>query len=176
MPVIIVGEEKDFAALRQRLFTGSVSTRAAGRVASALAAANPGVDLDALQPGTVLQVPDHLTEVALPADFALDGLSVQALDDVVAAMDESLVWMIETGHAAEEVAAKDRDRLREALASDEVLKAVSGNEVLQKLLEGARSDLEQAPGEATVRQQAFEEARAEWAESLQALRGLVASG
>ena len=36
MPVIIVGSEKNFAALRPRLFSGSVSTKAAGEVSAAI--------------------------------------------------------------------------------------------------------------------------------------------
>ena len=58
MPVLVVGTEKNFAALRPRLFTGRVSTRDARAVAEAIRAANPDVDLDRLTPGTVLTVPE----------------------------------------------------------------------------------------------------------------------
>ena len=58
MPVIIVGNEKNFTALRSRIFSGRVPTAAAQEVSDAIAAANPHVDLNKLEPGTVLTVPD----------------------------------------------------------------------------------------------------------------------
>ena len=45
MPVIIVGTEKNFAALRPRLFSGKVSNATLREVTEAVAAANPHADL-----------------------------------------------------------------------------------------------------------------------------------
>src|ERR1700730_3309161 len=50
MPVIVVGTEKNFDALRPRLLSGKVSTAAKREVADAIAAANPHVDPKALAP------------------------------------------------------------------------------------------------------------------------------
>ena len=78
MPVIIVGTEKNFAALRPRLFRGRVSTAAVKETTDALAAANPHVDLEALQPGTILTVPD-LPHVKVEGDVSLDDTTKQRL-------------------------------------------------------------------------------------------------
>ena len=75
MPVLIVGKEKNFAALRPRLFSGPISTAAAREVSEAIAAANPDADLSALQPGTILTVPDS-PHLSVRGDVSLDDTTI----------------------------------------------------------------------------------------------------
>src|ERR1700740_341293 len=77
-----VGNANTFAALRSRLFTGRVSNTTVHEVTTAIEAANPHVDLNALQPGTVLTVPD-LPKVRGRGDLSLDETTRQALRAVL---------------------------------------------------------------------------------------------
>src|SRR4051794_14948417 len=79
MPIVVVGNEKNFAALRPRLFGGArVSTKTAGSVADAVRKANPHVDLDKLTPGTVLTIPDT-ADVSLRREIDFDAATGDAL-------------------------------------------------------------------------------------------------
>ena len=172
MPVIVVGAEKNLAALRSRLFSGRVSNHVVHDVTEAIAAANPHVDLKALQPGTVLTVPDH-PRVAVQGDLSVDEASRQALDGVTQAGIQAL----------EQLSATAKSRAREAAAEGKALaRLLSGRDLAAEL----RKDRELAADVGAVREAAaaedanakqraaaFEEARSEWTRELNALSKLV---
>ena len=81
MPVIIVGTEKNFAALRTRLFSGRVSNAKLQEVTEAVAEANPHVDLNSLKPGTVLTIPDS-PHLSVSGDISLDDSTKELVDAV----------------------------------------------------------------------------------------------
>ena len=115
MPVIVVGAEKNFAALRPRLFTGKVSNEAVREVTEAIAAANPHADLKALEPGTVLTIPDH-PRLSTRGDLSLDeSTTTQVLEGIAKAGADSLEQLVAAARENESAAASDRKRLAKAL-------------------------------------------------------------
>src|SRR2546426_12797247 len=104
MAVIVVGTEKNFAALRPRLFSGKVSAAAVKETTEALAAANPDVDLQALQPGTILTVPD-LPHVSVKGDVSLDDTTKQMLEGLANAGASALDELVATARKTERDAA-----------------------------------------------------------------------
>src|SRR5262245_43661987 len=115
MPVLIVGSEKNVAALKSRLFKGRVSTAAVQEVTDAIAAANPNTDLKALTPGTILTVPDS-PHLAVSGDISLDDSTKELIDAVAEAGSDTLDDLVTTAKAAERNAAAERKLLTATLA------------------------------------------------------------
>ena len=107
MPVIIVGTEKNLAALRPRLFSGRVSNAALKETTEALAAANPGVDLEKLQPGTILTVPDS-PHVSVKGDVSLDDTTKELFEGLANAGASTLKDLVATRRNDDEKQAKQR--------------------------------------------------------------------
>ena len=110
MPVIIVGNEKNFTALRSRIFSGRVPTAAAQEVSDAIAAANPHVDLNKLEPGTVLTVPD-LPHVKVAGDLSLDDTTKQVLAGIAQSGADALADIVAAAKSADRDAAAERKQL-----------------------------------------------------------------
>jgi hypothetical protein len=68
MRTIVVGDEKNLAALRKRLLDPGVTGSVRKGVDEELRAANPHLDLDKLTPGAVVVVPDVAGVAASPDD------------------------------------------------------------------------------------------------------------
>jgi hypothetical protein len=175
MPVIIVGSEKNFAALRPRLFTGSVSTKAAGQVSSAIQAANPHADLKALKPGTVLTIPDDLQHVAVAGDLSIDGATKEAVAGVLeagATTVEQLASMTKESIAA---GAAERKSLARTLAGKQLSAAAAEDKAVAASLQAAQDALAAADAAEPGRAAAVERAQGEWAAELETLKALLAS-
>jgi predicted nucleic acid-binding Zn-ribbon protein len=172
MAVIIVGTEKNFAALRPRLFSGKVSTSAVKETTEALAAANPDVDLQALQPGTILTVPD-LPHVSVKGDVSLDDTTKQMLEGLANAGASALDELVATARTVERDAAAERKQLAAALSAKELDAAVRTDKTLGADLKAAQSAVDDAEQQARARATALDEARADWSKELKALQGLL---
>jgi hypothetical protein len=91
MSVVIVRTERHIEELAPRLL-GERATTMSNAVRRAIRTANPHVDLERLQPGDVLTIPDHddvrVRHDAAPEDLAAEGLAamVDGLREVVAAL------------------------------------------------------------------------------------------
>lgn len=168
MPMVVVGREKNFSQLQARLFAGRVSGKVAKEVAAAVAAANPDVDLDHLDPGTVLRVPD-LPSVSLPGEVALDDSAAETIEAVSGAATEALGALVNGAAVREKTAAAQRKRLAAALGSDEVTRAAEQDEKLAADVASARTMLEEEDGTAEQRMARLEQAQAEWSAGLEAL-------
>lgn len=176
MPVIIVGTEKNFAALRRRLFSGSVSSKVAGRVSAAIEAANPGVDLAKLAPGTVLAVPDGLPHVSVGESVSFDPGSQQAIAAVLDAASASVAGLAVASQAQQGADAAERKRVVAALASNAVRKQRRKDQLLGPAIAAAQKELAAAEAEDKQRQAALTQAQAQWQDELAALRALAQFG
>jgi hypothetical protein len=172
MPVLIVGSEKNFAALRPRLFSGTVSTKAAGEVADALQAANPHVDLKKLEPGTVLTVPD-LPHVSVGEAVLLDDNSQQAIAGLAETGHETLAALSATAQSSATAAAAERKQLVKSLAAKELATAAKKDKEVAAALKAAQDGLAAEDAAAKERAAALERAQAEWSKELAEIRKLL---
>jgi hypothetical protein len=172
MPVIIVGNEKNFAALRSRVFSGRVPTAAVKEVTEAVAAANPHANLEALQPGTILTVPD-LPHVSVSGEMSLDDTTKQALAGIAESAASSLDELVSAAKASEREAAAERKQLATALQAKEVDAAGKRDKALGSDLTSVQQALDDEEAASKQRAAALEEARSGWSADLKALQGLL---
>jgi hypothetical protein len=172
MPVIIVGNEKNFTALRSRIFSGRVPTAAAQEVSDAIAAANPDVDLNKLEPGTVLTVPD-LPQVKVAGDLSLDDTTKQVLEGIAQSSADALADIVAAAKSADRDAAAERKQLTATLSSTQLGGAAGQNKDLAddiKAVQKAVADEEKASKD---RATALQQASDAWNAELKTLQGLI---
>ena len=173
MPTIVVGTEKNFTALRPVLFAGRVSTAVAKEAKVTLREANPHADLDKLQPGTILTVPEGLPGVAAePAP----SLAVGSMDAVGALSSRGKLELdgLSVAAKARETSTKAvRKQLAKALESKAVAAAAGRDKELAADLSAARETLEQEDARAKERAAELKKAEAEWAAGLDSMAGLL---
>ena len=172
MPVIIVGTEKNFTALRSRIFSGRVPTAAAKEVSEAIAAANPHANLDKLEPGTVLTVPD-LPHVKVSGDLSLDDTTKQVLAGIAQAGADALDDIVAAAKGAERDAAAERKQLTAILSSNDMNAAMGRNKDLAddvKAVQKAVADEEKAAKDRTA---ALQDASTTWSAELKTLQSLL---
>jgi hypothetical protein len=174
MPVIVVGAEKNFAALRRRLFSGSVSTKAAGEVSAAIQAANPHADLKALRPGTVLTIPDDLPHVAVGGDLSVDPTTRQVAVRIVTAGTTTLTELTSAVQSGAKDTAAARRRLAKTLSGQELTDAAAKDKAIAASLAAAQEALAAADAGAQARADALAQAQSEWNAELEALKASFA--
>ncbi len=172
MPVIIVGTEKNFAALRPRLFTGKVSNAAVREVTDAIAAANPHVDLKKLEPGTVITVPDH-PGVSTHGDLSLDDSVKEVIQGIANAGADALDQFVGIARETESEAAAERKQTAAVLGSKEVDAAVRTDKSLAPDVKAAQDGLAQEDAQASDRDAALNDAQKQWKAELKAVQGLL---
>ncbi|HEY7537037.1 MAG TPA: hypothetical protein VH721_03540 [Gaiellaceae bacterium] len=172
MPVIVVGSEKNFAALQPRLLAGRVSTSAAREVRAAVEAANPHADLSALEPGTILTVPD-LPKVSVRSEVSLDDSSRRVIAGLAEIGGTTLDELAAATKEGERAASTERKQLAKALSAKELDVAARKDKALAAGLKAARAAVDEENAAAKERAAALEQARAEWSAELKALQKLV---
>jgi hypothetical protein len=172
MAVIVVGTEKNFAALRPRIFSGRVSTAAVKETTEALAAANPGVNFEALQPGTILTVPD-LPHVSVQGDVSLDDTTKQLLEGLANAGGSALEELLATARKTESAAAAERKQLVAALSSKDLDAAARRDTALAPGVKAAQDAVEDEEKRAKERIAALDAARTDWNAELKSVKGLL---
>lgn len=175
MSVIVVGTEKNFAALRPRLFGRSVSSKTAGEVSAAIQAANPQADLKALTPGTVLLVPDDLPHVSVRGDLSLDPGAKDAVAGVLAAGDTTLASLTATAQSRARADAAARKQLARTLGGKQITAAAAKDKAIAASLKAAQQALAAANADAKARADALTQAHAEWSAELTALKSTLPS-
>ena len=168
MPIVVVGNEKNFAALRPRLFEEKVSSKAAGAVAEQVQKANPHADLAKLTPGTVLTIPDS-TGVRLRGELSLDEQTTTELKGVG---DRGKALLAGIVTAADEREAKTREERARAIKSLDSIGTGTRKpreKGLTKELTAARKGLDEEDERAKQRKETLKLAQAEWTEGLDAL-------
>jgi hypothetical protein len=174
MPVIVVGEEKTFAALRPRLFTGAKLSPAAARAATeAVAAANPHANLERLEPGTVLTVPDDVPKLSVSGNVSLDEPTRAAVAGLAATGKSTLEGLGAAARELQKQAVADRKALAKTLEAGELDSAARKDKVLRAALGAANEAMAQEDEAAKERAAALESARKAWATELDTLAKLL---
>ena len=176
MAVIVIGNEKNFAALRPRLFAGSVSTKVAGEVTAAIEQANPGVDLAKLVPGTVIQVPDDLPHVVVEPGVSLDESSRKAIAGTLESSVGQVAQLVTDANARAADAAAERKQLVSALGTKAIKAATRQDTTIAAEVKAAKDSLDAAAALEKTRQDALAEALKEWTAELTELQALLPLG
>lgn len=170
MPLLIVGEEKNFAALRSRLFERRVSNATAKRVADALKAANPHADFDKLRPGVVLTIPE-LPEIAV-ADLSLDDTVDRAVETLRTDLAQAIDVLERSAAERVREAAAERKRILPLFEAEEVRAAAGRDDALAADLAAAQEAIEGDAAAAKVRTTKLRKAAEEWSAELDALNAI----
>ena len=173
MPVIVVGTEKSFAALRPRLFSGSVSTKAAGAVLAAIQEANPHADLKSLEPGTVLEIPEHLPHVVVQGELSLDDTSWRAVQTILNVGEETITTLTSNAKAHAADASAARKQLGKLLSGKELAGAARKDKAIAASLQAAQDAISATDSEAKARADALEQAKTEWTAELATIRATL---
>jgi hypothetical protein len=171
MAVIVVGNEKTITALRSRLFTGKVSTAALRETTEAIAAANPHADLKALQPGTILTIPDS-PHVSVKGDVSLDDQTKELIEGIANVGASALEELTARAKQVESEAAADRKQLAKTLAGKDLDAAARKDKALGADLKTAQDAVAADDAQAKDRAAALDEANADWTAELTAFKQL----
>jgi hypothetical protein len=169
MPILVVGTEKNFAALRPRLFAAKVSNKTAGEVAAELRAANPHANLDRLTPGTVLGVPDA-PSVRVRGELSLDETTKSAIEGVANHGKSLLADVAGAAEQREKEATAERKAVLKALDAVGSTTGRARDKDLAKSLESARKALGEEDARAKERSATLQKAQAEWTAALDELK------
>lgn len=172
MPTIVVGNEKNFSALRPVLFQGRVPAATATEVADAIKEANPQVDLDRLRPGTVLTIPENLPGVVVdpqPTVKVTTGSTDPPVQAVPAHGRLELNALVDASRAADAAARSDRKGLAKAFASGALDAAMKQDKQLAADVAAARDAVAEEDAAAKDRAAELKKAQAEWQAGLDAL-------
>jgi hypothetical protein len=169
MPIIVVGQEKNFAALRPRLFAAKVSNQTAGRVSAEIRKANPHANLDRLTPGTVLNVP-AAPSVRVRGDLSLDETTKGAVEGVANLGKSLIADLVGTAAAREAEARSERKAVLKALDGVGTSVGRQRDKDLAKNLESARKALAEEEDRAKERSATLKKAQGEWTSALDELK------
>jgi hypothetical protein len=172
MPVLVVGSEANLAGLKGRLFSDKVSSGASEKVTTAIRAANPGVDFDKLEPGTVLTVPD-LPGVSIRGDLSLDDGIAKAADAVLAQASEILAGLVETAVRQEREGEAERGELVKGMDDSGIREAADKVPGLADDLEQTRRAIGEEEGAAKDRVAALQNAQETWTKELAELTSIL---
>jgi hypothetical protein len=154
MRTIVVGDEKNLAALRKRILDPGVTGSARKGIDEELRAANPHLDLDKLSPGAVVVVPD------------VPGLSAPPADDQTTTalpVNFAAATTIDLGAARKELAKQ--------LGSSQLTKAAKGDDLLRAEVARLNTAIAEEQQRAQQWQDALTAAVPAWRAALDALRG-----
>lgn len=169
--MIIVGNERNFAALRPRLFAGAVSSKVASQV---WRGSRPrSVDLARLAPGTVLEIPDHLPSVSIDRAVALDSGSQQAIAAVLNAGAASIAGLVAGAKARQDEVQSARKPLAAALTSNALLAPRRKDPSLGPRIAAAQKALAAADAADKERRAVLAQAHRQWRQELEGLGALV---
>jgi hypothetical protein len=173
MPTIVVGTEKNFTALRPVLFEGRVSTAVVGEAREAIREANPHADLEKLEPGTVLTVPENLPGIAVAPHPVVAVGSTEAVGGLSVHGRVELDALAEAAKARETVTRGERKQVAKAFDSPALAAAMKRDKQLAADVEAARSALDEEDARAKERAAELKKAQAEWAAGLDSLAALA---
>jgi hypothetical protein len=172
MPTIVVGNERKFSELRPVLFQGRVPAATATEVADAIKEANPTVDLDRLQPGTVLTIPENLPGVVVDPSPVIK-VTTGSTDPPVRALPAhgrlELDALADASKAVEVAARNDRKRLGKAFDSGALDAAMKRDKQLAAAVAAAKDAVAEEDAAAKERAAELKKAQAEWQAGLDAL-------
>lgn len=167
--LFVVGDERSLDDLQSSLFKSRLSARVRTEALEALRRANPGLDLDHVDRGTVVFVPD--TDAVRPK--ASDSPAGDAADERVAALAEALDALLQGAEDGEKARREEGDEARRVLDNDVVRKLAGRQKPLAENLKSVAAVLDADDADAHQQLVRAREAQAQWLEELQELRGLL---
>jgi hypothetical protein len=169
MAQLIVGEEKNLTQLNPRLFRGRVSSNAKAKVTEAIREANPHVDPNRLEPGTVLTIPD-LPEVDVRGDLSLDEISKQTIAVATSYLQATLQEMAAAEREERKNAKAIRTKLNKTLTSGKVTQISRRDKSVKAMIEAARETLAAKDDKEREESALVKQAFSQWSKDLSLLR------
>ena len=168
--LFVVGDEKNLADLAPSLLRSRTSAAARASALEAIRRANPGLDFDRIQPGTVVLVPP---EVAVRRPAADADPVRQAADGLAGTVREGVKALAAASEAAEEQRALEQKAAQGLLGSRLLERLAAGNPELKANVASVRATLEADDAEARRQLGSLREAGEAWTAELDALRTLL---
>lgn len=134
MPFFIVGRDMSFEHVAGNLLRSGATTEAVGDLRRSLVEANPGVDLDRLAPGTVLNVPRRPGVQAPDGDGSLASTTGDGVDGLQGELKAQLALLAQVADAGLVNAASERDETLQVLGQQDVNAAFARNPALAQAL------------------------------------------
>lgn len=172
MPTLIVGEERNLSQLNRRLFQPRVSSEAKNRIVERIRAANPHVDLDNLEPGTVLTVPDE-PEVRARDEVGLDEMTKKTIAEAAALFDQVLEDLVAVEREERRQAKAERAALRNALKSNKLAAVARRDKELKGMIQTAQERVEMEEEQDKHRTALTKKAFTKWSKDIEQLRSLI---
>lgn len=172
MRTIVVGTERSAEGVLKAAYAGRMPAAEKKRALTALLRANPRVDFDALERGTMVRIPDlpgrERSRRGMLDDFAES--TVEATRAFAATRVEELVA---TAGREENAASKERAVLLRALGAREVVAAMRADEQLADEIKAVRENVEEEESRSEARLAALNRVGAEWTERLDLLKKIL---
>jgi hypothetical protein len=166
--LFVVTDQKNLTALTKALLTARVSVAARDRAAEAIRRANPALDLDQLQPGAVVVIPD-VTGLRASVDDPVG----EAGDEVVESLRAGLESLVAATKLAEERRQEEKKEAQGLFGSAAVKRLSAVVPELEENVAAARVASKQDDVDARQQLAALGEATDRWAADLAELRNLL---
>lgn len=168
--LFVVGNETNLADLATTLLRSRTSATARESALAALRGANPSLDFDRIQPGTVVLVPPEVgAKTAVAGDDPLHRAGADLVDRVRTGIDA----LVTAAEAAEEQRGADQKSTQELLGSALVKRLSAQSPELAANVESVRATLKGDDAEAKRQQAGIQEAARAWAGDLDELTNLL---
>lgn len=174
MPVVIVGTEKNFTALRGRLFQKRAPAATVRVVEEAIREANPHVDLTKLEPGTVIRVPRIPgIDFDVGEGVSLDPATRGIIGEVHREVREVLGTLVADAERRQTEDAAERKRLVRTLEGRDVQASIGRDRELAAQLDAAKVALEEETATSKRELAVLRRTATSWDEELAALGDLL---
>jgi hypothetical protein len=166
--LFVVGAERNLEALADTVLRRRIAAATRVSALEAIRAANPGLDLDRIDPGTVVLVPDVKGVRPVAAAEPVQDTA----RDLVARVKEGIDALLAAGDAAEEQRRLERQEAEEVFA-DPVMKKLSKQvPELVANLKSVRKSMEAEDAEAEQALESLRQSADGWAADLEGLGSL----
>lgn len=166
--LFVVGAERNLDALADVVLRKRTAVATRASALEAIRAANPGLDLDRIDPGTVVLLPDVKGVRPVAADEPVHDTA----GDLVARMKDGIGELLAAGEAAEEQRRIERHEAEEVFGDPVVKKLSSQVPELVANLKSVRKSLEAEDAGAEQAQESLRQSADDWAADLEALGSL----
>jgi hypothetical protein len=166
--LFVITHQADATAISQSLLSGRVGAAKREAVIAAIRRANPTIDLDTVQPGTIIVIPD-LPDVNDVGDDPVAG----AVDDLLTRTSDAVQQLRDAADSAEQHRRADADDVRALLDSAEVEQQSAHRPELTANVESVRAELDTDDAAAEAGRAEFERASQSWLRDLEVLRKLT---
>jgi len=166
--LFVVGAERNLADLADAVLRKRTAAATRESALEAIRTANPGLDLDRIEPGMVVLLPDVKGVKPLTAGEPVHDTA----GDLVARVKEGIGVLLGAGEVAEEQRRVERHDAEEVFADPMVKKLSSNVPELAANLKSVRTSLKAEDTEAEQGLESLRQSADGWAADLEALGGL----